>query len=234
MPPKSKRTTGSGETITPAAKKRRGAASALPNPTQSTPRNNSASQTAGAGPSNYRQTKPLPRKVSSANPWAQLPDNSPKRDPPSASSTRPPNSTVTVEIPARRSKRGRPEEPSGATEAPSPPKRARTSNAPLLDETAQQPGQSERSDSESVAGDDVVITGESAAPEHEKMTPEEIEEMCTEWEGSLQLLRKRVLAVSVQDEKIAQDLSKAIIGSAYFRFPGRGSVKPTRIRMSSQ
>ncbi|KAG8792542.1 hypothetical protein FRC12_005744 [Ceratobasidium sp. 428] len=70
----------------------------------------------------------------------------------------------------------------------------------------------------------MVITGKSTTPEHKKVNPEEIEEMCEEWEGSLQLLWKCVLAASVQDKRMVQDLVKVIIGSTYFWLLGRGSV----------
>ncbi|KAG9119534.1 hypothetical protein FRC07_005402, partial [Ceratobasidium sp. 392] len=75
-----------------------------------------------------------------------------------------------------------------------------------------------------VSDDEVELTGAEPAPDLDRLTPAEVEEVIAAWEKSVRDVRSRVMAASVQDKRLAQDLDHAYLGSAYIRFIGPGDV----------
>ncbi|KAG8699568.1 hypothetical protein FRC09_006543, partial [Ceratobasidium sp. 395] len=225
MPPKAKRGTMAPELPQPATKKRRGTATSAPPKAAMSVPGNAVDQTPGAGSSIIRPTKPLPRKKSSANPWAESDPPSPPKAPRPSTSTLPSSSTASA-VPRRSErKRGNPDTSAISVASPSPAKRPRTSKARAPPPVVATIRASDGSSSDSDEDEEVVVDDASGPPDLTKMTPEEYAEMCSGWEKSVQDCQQRVLAISVQDERLAQDLENAVIGSAFLQFIGVGDVK---------
>ncbi|KAG9080784.1 hypothetical protein FS749_007895 [Ceratobasidium sp. UAMH 11750] len=71
---------------------------------------------------------------------------------------------------------------------------------------------------------DIEEEGSQVGDDKEPLTAQDMEEVISAWEASVRDVRSRVLAASVQDERLGKDLDRAFIGSAYVRFIGPGDV----------
>ncbi|KAG8794450.1 hypothetical protein FRC12_024395 [Ceratobasidium sp. 428] len=218
MPLKAKRSTMALELPQPVTKKCCGTAtSALPKAAMSIP-GNAANQTPGAGLSLVRPTKLLPCKKSSTNPWAESDPPSPPKAPRPSISTFPSLSSASA-IPRQSEwKRGNPDTSAISVASLSPAKRPCTGKAgapPPVAATIRAPdGSSPDSDED----EGVVVNDTSGPPDPTKMTPK--------WLGkSAQDCQQQVLAIPVQDKRLAQDLENTVIGLAFLQFIRVGNVK---------
>ncbi|KAG8768478.1 hypothetical protein FRC12_005529 [Ceratobasidium sp. 428] len=187
---------------------------------------NSIDQTPGAGPSNQANsadpsnetpadTRSALRKKSRTSTWGQP---SPlTQDAPEERTTR-----SDAEKGIKNSKRVQPDESDSRTESAAPTKRMRPNPRSSVSQTdAAEPGPSRAGPAPSTAAndrdEDVVITGAEPAQEqdNEPMTAEERQELTSAWEKSVIDMRNRTIVVPVHDEKLALELARALIGSAY-------------------
>ncbi|KAG9126880.1 hypothetical protein FRC07_001585 [Ceratobasidium sp. 392] len=145
----------------------------------------------------------------------------------SSSSPVPPTPTPRVANGGQARKRGEPERDDNAP-ATARPKRQRTTSAKPLS-AIQVAGRADPvgtagSKKAEVSNDEVELTGAEPAPDVDRLTPAEVEEVIAAWEKSVCDVQSRVMAASVQDKRLVQDLDHAYLGSAYIRFIGLGDV----------
>ncbi|KAG8782051.1 hypothetical protein FRC12_021266 [Ceratobasidium sp. 428] len=211
------------EVTKPTAPTKRGRGNtetAPPNPTDQTPGAGPSNQVTNANLTNETPSdSPALRKKSRTATWGQ---------PPPLTKDAPDERTAQSDAdkPTRKSKRGQPD---SHAESTAPTKRLRPNPRASVSQTnAAEPGSSragpEPSTNADDEDDDVMITGAEPAPENEPMTAEERQELMAAWEKSVLELRNRTIAVPIHDAKLARELARALIGSAYVRFVGVGEI----------
>ncbi|KAG8704259.1 hypothetical protein FRC09_003660 [Ceratobasidium sp. 395] len=218
MPLKAKRSTMALELPQPVTKKRCGTATSAPPKAAMSIPGNAVIQTPGAGLSIVRPTKLLPRMKSSTSPWAESDPPSPPKAPHPSISTFPSSSSASAIPRPSKWKRGNPDTSAISVASLSPAKRPCTGKAgapPPVAATIRAPdGSSPDSDKD----EGVVVNDASGPPDPTKITPE--------WLGkSAQDCQQQVLAISVQDKWLAQDLENTVIGLAFLQFIRVGNVK---------
>ncbi|KAG9126722.1 hypothetical protein FRC07_002224 [Ceratobasidium sp. 392] len=145
----------------------------------------------------------------------------------SSSSPVPPTPTPCVANGGQARKHGEPERDNNAPATARPKHQRTTSAKPLsavqVTERADPVGAAGSKKAE-VSDDKVKLTGVEPAPDLDRLTPAEVKEVIAAWEKSVCDVQSQVMAASVQDKQLAQDLDHAYLGSAYIRFIGLGDV----------